>query len=75
MKSERQENILEILKGKRFATVEFLAKTLYSSAPTIRRDLNEMEEKGFVKRSSFSFFFKNCIISSKSLIYVEIIKH
>ena len=51
MKSERQENILEILKEKRFATVEFLAKTLYSSAPTIRRDLNEMEEKGFVKRS------------------------
>ena len=47
MKSERQENILEILKEKRFATVEFLAKTLYSSAPTIRRDLNEMEEKGF----------------------------
>lgn len=51
MKSERQENILEILKEKRFATVEYLAKTLFSSAPTIRRDLNEMEEKGFVKRS------------------------
>ena len=51
MKSERQENILEILKEKRFATVEFLAKTMYSSAPTIRRDLNELEEKGFVKRS------------------------
>ncbi len=51
MKSERQENILEILKEKRFATVEFLAKTLYSSAPTIRRDLNDLEEKGFVKRS------------------------
>lgn len=51
MKSERQENILEILKEKRFATVEFLAKNLYSSAPTIRRDLNELEEKGFVKRS------------------------
>ena len=51
MKSERQENILEILKEKRFATVEFLAKTLYSSAPTIRRDLNEMEEKLLVKRS------------------------
>lgn len=51
MKSERQENILEILKGKRFATVEYLAKTLYSSAPTIRRDLNDLEEKGFVKRS------------------------
>lgn len=51
MKAERQENILEILKEKRFATVEFLTKALYSSAPTIRRDLNELEEKGFVKRS------------------------
>ena len=51
MKSERQENIIEILKEKRFATVEYLAKKLYSSAPTIRRDLNELAEKGFVKRS------------------------
>ena len=51
MKSERQESILEILKEKRFATVEYLAKTLYSSAPTIRRDLNELSKKGFVNRS------------------------
>ena len=51
MKTERQEKIIEILKEKRFATVEYLVKTLYSSAPTIRRDLNDLEEKGFVKRS------------------------
>lgn len=51
MKSERQENILEILKEKRVATVEYLTKALYSSAPTIRRDLNELAKNGFVKRS------------------------
>lgn len=51
MKSERQENILNILREKRFATVDFLTKSLYSSAPTIRRDLNDLEAKGFVKRS------------------------
>ncbi len=51
LKAERQENILEILKEKKFATVDFLVKNLYSSAPTIRRDLAELEKKGFVKRS------------------------
>ncbi len=51
MKAERQNNILEILKEKKFATVEYLVTTLYSSAPTIRRDLNELRDKGYIKRS------------------------
>lgn len=51
MKSERQNEILKILKEKKFATVLYLAQNLYSSAPTIRRDLKYLEDKGFVKRS------------------------
>lgn len=51
MKSQRQNEIMEILKEKKFATVSYLAKKLFSSAPTIRRDLTYLEDKGFVKRS------------------------
>lgn len=51
MKTERQNNILKILKEKKFATVNYLAEKLYSSAPTIRRDLNELKEKGYIRRS------------------------
>ena len=51
MKTERQDKILEILKERKFATVSYLSEHLYSSAPTIRRDLKELFEKGFIQRS------------------------
>ncbi len=47
---ERQQQILDILKQRRSATVEFLSKRLYVSAPTIRRDLAQMEEEGMILR-------------------------
>ena len=51
MKLERQQKILDILSNGKYASVEFLSKTLYVSMPTIRRDLAELEEMGFVVRS------------------------
>ncbi len=46
----RQQEILEILKKERSASVAQLAKRLFSSEPTIRRDLAYLEKQGFLKR-------------------------
>ena len=48
---ERQEEILEILNKNKSATVEELAKELYVSGATIRRDLAVMEKQGLIRRS------------------------
>ncbi len=46
----RQKELLEILKRERSATVASLAKRLFASEPTIRRDLAALEERGYLKR-------------------------
>lgn len=51
MKNERQEKILKILGEKEFATVDYLANTLYVSMPTVRRDLTELAKSGLIRRS------------------------
>lgn len=50
-KSERQNEILEILEKNKFVTVKDLGDALYASQPTIRRDLSYLEEAGYVVRS------------------------
>lgn len=47
---ERHQQILELLKEYRCATVELLSKRLYTSPATIRRDLSVMADKGLVTR-------------------------
>lgn len=51
LKSERQAHILRILEEKRFCTVRLLSEILYVAPITIRRDLKEMEQSGFLRRS------------------------
>lgn len=46
----RQEQILEILKRERSVSVARLAKELYASEPTVRRDLAYLEQQGYLKR-------------------------
>lgn len=48
---ERQEEIMDILRDKKSATVSKLAKSLYVSEATIRRDLTIMEKLGMLRRS------------------------
>lgn len=48
---ERQNEILDLLKQKKTATVRELAARLYVSDATIRRDLGEMETLGLLRRS------------------------
>lgn len=50
LSAERQEQILEILKEHRRASVDFLSKNLYASAATVRRDLAHMEEMKMLRR-------------------------
>lgn len=46
--SERQEMILEFLQEDPDITVPELAKRLYVSEPTVRRDFTELESKGLI---------------------------
>lgn len=50
LKNQRQNQIIEILKGEKFVTVNSLSDRLYASLPTIRRDLTALESAGYVKR-------------------------
>ncbi|MBE6576554.1 MAG: DeoR/GlpR transcriptional regulator [Ruminococcaceae bacterium] len=49
--SERERQIIEILKKEKYASVEHLAKMTYISASSVRRDLARLEQMGFVERS------------------------
>ena len=49
--SERQNEILAILKNNKTAVVSKLAKELFVSEATIRRDLAEMQSMGLIERS------------------------
>ena len=50
LKKERQEIILSTLTAKRFCSVKALAEQLYVAPITVRRDLEEMETAGLLKR-------------------------
>lgn len=50
LKKERQERILQTVSEKRYCTVNLLSKSLYVAPITIRRDLEEMEKAGLLKR-------------------------
>lgn len=48
-KNERHQSILKILKERESVSVDYLAKTLYISASTVRRDLRVLEAEGFLR--------------------------
>ena len=48
---ERYNRISEYIKEKGRATIEELTEALYVSPATIRRDLNEMQRLGMLKRT------------------------
>ena len=50
-RNEREEQIINILRGTGFVTVKKLGEILYSSESSIRRDLTRLENKGVVHRS------------------------
>lgn len=50
LKRERQNSILEIIKSRKYCTVNYLSNKLFVAPITIRRDLTEMEAAGLVTR-------------------------
>lgn len=67
----RKKEILELLEKNQYMSVEELAKSVYASEPTIRRDLAQMEKDGLISRKrggasfisaekmNFPFVFRN----------------
>lgn len=51
MNIEREKQILEILLKEKRATVQQLAKVLYISEPSVRRDLASLERQNLIKRT------------------------
>lgn len=51
MNIKREQDILEILIKKKEVTVSQLAKELYASEPSIRRDLRRLEQKHLLRRT------------------------
>ena len=50
MLTERQEKILTALKEDPTLSVRALARMLYVSEPTVRRDFTALAEKGFLTK-------------------------
>ncbi len=47
--TERQEQIINFLLQNHFASIEEIAQNIYTSGATARRDIQKLEQKGFVK--------------------------
>ena len=47
---ERREKILNILEEQKSSTIHVLAKTLFVSEASIRRDIDVLEKEGLVRR-------------------------
>ena len=50
LKDIRRQQIYDIIKQKKVVTIDYLVETCYSSHATIRRDLEDMENNGIIRR-------------------------
>lgn len=51
IKSERENQILDLIEKKGYVSVKETAELLFTSESSIRRDFTELEKAGFIKRS------------------------
>jgi DeoR/GlpR family transcriptional regulator of sugar metabolism len=51
LSDERRQQIIDLLKEKKFVGVPELASTFYTSEATIRRDLDKLKKSGVLKRT------------------------
>ena len=66
---EREEQILQILKEKKTIGVNSLAKLVFCSGATIRRDLTRLEKKGLVTRTFGAVSILSSSISNEEAIF------
>lgn len=75
MKVERQEEIMKILKERKMCSVTDLCELIYASPATIRRDINDLEEKGLVRSfyGGVSIIEKNMevLFDERKVVYEE----
>lgn len=65
MSKEREKQILEILLKEKKVTVGRLARVLYVSEPSVRRDLQSLEGQGLIKRIHGGAILEEGAISNK----------
>jgi len=68
---ERQEQILAILEDKKSISVTALAKLLYVSQPTVRRDLDNLCRQGKVQRTHGGVVLRKVSDTEIPLMYRE----
>lgn len=68
---ERQEQILTILEDKKSISVTALAKLLYVSQPTVRRDLDNLCQQGKVQRTHGGVVLRKVSDTEIPLMYRE----
>ena len=51
LKSERQQEIINILKTENYASVQYISKVLFTSPSSVRRDLSNLEKQRLIKRT------------------------
>lgn len=71
-KNERHEAILTILKDRRTVSVDYLAKALYISASTARRDLRILEAEGFLR---YHYGKVSLVDETNKALPIELRKH
>ena len=70
---DRQLKIIEILKKEHSANVKFLAKKLYASEATIRRDLRELHSLGLIERNHGGAILPNN--TNEVSMYIRMVKN
>lgn len=69
---ERQERVLEMLRQRKSAQLEDLARELDVSASTIRRDLEQLEARGLVQRTHGGAVYRgDASVSAPSVALTE----
>ena len=69
LKNIRHKNIIEIIERDGFISTEGIAETYGVSIATARRDLDELEEKGFLTRKYGGAELKNGMLLKHSTFF------
>jgi len=76
----RKKEIIQLIEEKKFVTVSYLTRRLYTSEATIRRDLSGLEAEGYIKRTrggarSIKEYYQEQPYSYKTNCQIEQKKH
>ena len=70
MSIEREKQILEILLKEKRATVQYLAKALFISEPSVRRDLQSLEKQNLIKRIHGGAILEETALSNNKIPFL-----